>query len=81
MQLKLPRRPRLFAAHGATRDAATVTAEDDPWAGEDAAWTADEDLGPEESGDFLRFFRGALVGVVAGVALWALVALALALLL
>jgi hypothetical protein len=81
MQLKLPRRPRLFSAHEATRDAGAAAAEDDPWAGDDAAWTADDDLAPEERGEFVRFFRGALVGVVAGVALWALVALALFLLL
>lgn len=81
MQLKLPRRPRIFAAREATRDAGTAAAEDDPWAGEDAAWTTDDDLAPDERGDFVRFFRGALVGVVAGVALWALVALALFLLL
>ena len=76
MQLKLPRRPRLFAAREAARDAGA--AEDDPWAGEDAAWTGDEDLAPEERSEFLRFFRGALVGVAAGIALWVLVALALA---
>jgi hypothetical protein len=81
VQLKLPRRPWLFAAHESTRDAGSAAAEDDPWAGEDAAWTADDDLAPEERGEFVRFFRGALVGVVAGVALCALVALALALLL
>jgi hypothetical protein len=80
MELKLPRRPRLFAAREATRDAGAAAAEDDPWAGEDAAWTSDDDLAPEERGEFVRFFRGALVGVAAGIALWALVALALALL-
>jgi hypothetical protein len=78
MELKLPRRPRLFAAREATRDAGA--AEDDPWAGEDAAWTSDHDLAPEERSEFVRFFRGALVGVAAGIALWALVALALVLL-
>lgn len=71
MQLKLPRRPRLFAAHApATRDRRPAEL-DDPWAGEDAAWDCDDDLRGESPREFMRFFRGTALAVVLGVVLWA----------
>ncbi len=71
MQLKLPRRPRLFAAHPpATRDRRPAEL-DDPWAGEDAAWECDDDLRGEPPRVFMRFFRGTALAVVLGVVLWA----------
>jgi len=80
MKLRLPRRPRAPAAQGPARDAepAALPA-NDPWAGEDDAWTAD-DLGREAPDDFIRFFRGAAVGVVLGLALWAVIVLVVVLL-
>lgn len=76
MELRLPRRPRAPAAHEPARDAEPVVLPaDDPWAGEDAAWTGDADLAREGSDDFIRFFRGAVVGVVFGLALWAVIVL------
>jgi hypothetical protein len=76
MQLRLPRRPRTHAAHQTAPDAERLTLPaDDPWAGEDAAWTSDEDLAREAPDDFIRFFRGAVVGVGLGLALWAAIAL------
>ena len=76
MELRLPRRPRAPAAQESARDAepATLPA-NDPWAGEDDAWTADDDLGREAPDDFVRFFRGAAVGIVLGFALWAVIVL------
>ena len=80
MQLRLPRRPRFPAAQEPAPAAGTETLPaDDPWAGEDAAWTTDEDMSGESRSDFTRFFRGAAVGAVAGAVLWAMVALAVAL--
>ena len=78
MELKLPRRPRIFAAHQASREAEpTILPADDPWAGEDDAWTTDDDAAAQGSSDFVRFFRGAALGVLAGALLWGLVGLAL----
>ena len=80
MGSRLPRRPRIFAAHRPARDAgrAPVPVED-PWAGEDDDWTSD--VAAEDPGDFVRFFRGAVFGVVAGVLLWGLIVLGLVFLL
>jgi hypothetical protein len=76
MQLRLPRRPRAHAAHHAAPDAERLPLPaDDPWAGEDAHWTADEDLAREAPDDFIRFFRGAVVGVGLGLGLWAVIVL------
>jgi hypothetical protein len=79
MQLRLPRRPRFLAApqRPAERDAAQAVEEDDPWAGEDAAWTADDDLAHEPPGAFLRFFRGVGLAMLSGVVLWGLAVYAL----
>jgi hypothetical protein len=79
MQLKLPRRPRIFAAHQASREAEPVTLpEDDPWAGEDDAWTTNgDDAAAQGPADAVRFFRGAALGVLVGALFWGLVALAL----
>ena len=63
MQLKPKRRPR--------KQPPRPTAVDDPWAGEDARWECDDDLGGQRPGDFMRFFRGTALAVVLGVALWA----------
>jgi hypothetical protein len=80
MELRLPRRPRIFAAQQPTRGTGGETLpDDDPWAGEDDAWTTDDDTAGEDRADFVRFFRGAAVGALAGAVLWALVALALTL--
>ena len=80
MQQRLPRwRPFVGApppAQSVGRPAAPV---DDPWAGDDEAW-ADEDVVREAPADFIRFFRGAAFGVLAGLALWALIGLTLVLL-
>ena len=81
MQQRLPRWPRLFAAQRSARDAGQRPAPaDDPWAGEDDDWAGGE-VDAEESGDFIRFFRGLAFGLVVGVALWALAAVGLVLLL
>jgi hypothetical protein len=80
MELKLPRRPRIFAAHQPTRSPGRQTLPaDDPWAGEDDAWTTDDDVGRTGENDFVRFFRGAVFGAIAGAALWGLIALAVVL--
>lgn len=80
MQLKLPRRPRLFAARPVitrkTRPPANGEL-DDPWAGEDDAWDCDDDLKAEAPGDFMRLFRGAAVAVLLGLAFWAIALLLL----
>jgi hypothetical protein len=76
MQLRLPRRPRASAAHEPARDAEPVTLPaDDPWAGEDDPWTGSGDLAREAPDDFIRFFRGAVIGVVLGLGLWAVIVL------
>ena len=77
MQLKLPRRPRLFAAHSPARRAPRPAELDDPWAGEDAAWECDDDLRGESPRAFMRFFRGTALAVVVGVVLWAVALLLL----
>jgi hypothetical protein len=80
MELRLPRRPRIFAAQPPTQGAGPETRpDDDPWAGEDDAWTTDDDTAGEDHADFVRFFRGAAFGALGGAILWALIALALAL--
>jgi hypothetical protein len=80
MQLRLPRRPRIFAAQQRTRGAGPETLpEDDPWAGEDDAWTTDDDTAADGRDEVIRFFRGAVVGAVMGAVLWGLVALAIVL--
>jgi len=81
MELRLPRRPREPAAQEPAGDAEPVALPaNDPWEGEDEAWTADDDLGREAPDDFIRFFRGAAVGVVLGLALWAVIVLVVVLL-
>jgi hypothetical protein len=52
---------------------------EDPWAGEDDDWAVD--LAADDPGDFVRFFRGAVFGVLVGVLLWGLIVLGLVLLL
>jgi hypothetical protein len=80
MQLRLPRRPRISAEEQPTRGAGPdALPADDPWAGEDDAWTADDDTAGEGRSDFVRFFRGAAIGAVAGAAFWALIVLAIVL--
>jgi hypothetical protein len=76
MESRLPRWPRIFAAQQRTRDAGRETLpEDDPWEGEDDAWTTDGGTPGEGRDDFLRFFRGAVVGACLGALLWGLIAL------
>jgi hypothetical protein len=77
MQLKLIRRPRLFAAHPPTTRDPRPAELDDPWAGEDADWECDDDLRAERPREFMRFFRGTALAVVLGVAIWAAVFLLL----
>ena len=79
MQLRLPRRPRISAEQPTRGAGPEALPEADPWAGEDDAWTADDDTAGEGRTEFVRFFRGAVVGAVAGAASWALIALAVAL--
>ncbi len=82
MGSKLPRLPRMFAAHrSSSRDAGqSVVPVDDPWAGEDEDWARD-DAAVEGPAEVARFYRGLAVGVVAGVAFWGLLAILLVLLL
>jgi hypothetical protein len=76
MESRLPRRPRIFAAQRRTRDAGRETVlEDDPWAGEDDAWTTDGGTPGEGRDEFLRFVRGAVVGACLGAVSWGLIAL------
>ncbi len=80
MGSRLPRRPRIFAAHRPARDAGRSTAPvEDPWAGEDDDWTGDP--AADDPRDVDRFFRGAVFGVLAGALLWGLIVLGLVLLL
>jgi hypothetical protein len=82
MELRLPRRPRIFVAQQPTRGTGAETVpEDDAWAGEDDAWTADDDTAADGGDEFIRSFRGAVVGAIVGAVLWGLVALALVLVL
>lgn len=81
MQQRLPRWLPFVGAHPPARSAGRPAVPvDDPWAGDDEEW-ADEDVVREAPADFIRFFRGVTFGVLVGVALWALVGLALVLLL
>jgi hypothetical protein len=79
MQLRLPRRPRAPAEQPTRRAGPDALPADDPWAGEDDAWPAGDDTAGEGRSDFVRFFRGAAIGAVAGAAFWALIALAIVL--
>lgn len=77
MELRLPRRPRIFAARETTpKPGREALPEDDPWAGEDDAWM-DDDVRRTEPDEVVRFFRGAVFGAVAGAVLWGLIALVL----
>ena len=79
MGSRLPRRPRILAAHRPARDADRPTAPvEDPWAGEDDDWTCD--LAKDEPPEYIRFFRGAAYGLVASALLWGLIILGLVLL-
>jgi hypothetical protein len=69
MQLKRTRRP--------SRQDPLPTSLDDPWAGEDADWECDDDLGGESPRGFIRFFRGTALAVIVGLAVWAAVILLL----
>lgn len=78
MQLKLPRRPRFLAAHEPPirEQPPRLAEEEDPWAGDDVAWTTDDDLAPEGRGDFLRVFRGVGLWALVGLVFWGLVVFA-----
>lgn len=69
MQLKRTRRP--------SRQERLPAGLDDPWAGEDADWECDDDLGGESPQAFMRFFRGTALAVIVGLAVWAAVILLL----
>ena len=69
MQLKRTRRP--------SRQDPLPASLDDPWAGEDADWECDDDLGGESPRAFMRFFRGTALAVIVGLAVWAAVILLL----
>jgi hypothetical protein len=74
MQLKLPS-PRRFLSHHAPARPAPRRPEDDPWAGEDAEWQAEEERSHEDAAAFARFFRAVAVAALVGGLFWAVVVL------
>jgi hypothetical protein len=74
MQLKLPRRRRLLSQHPPARATRNVPA-DDPWAGEDVEWEAEEERSQEHPAAFVPFFRAVVVASLVGGLFWAAVVL------
>ena len=73
MQLKLPSPRRLLSARSRVRPAQHLP-DDDPWAGEDAEWQAEQDR-PRDSAAFVRFFRAVVLAAFVGGLFWAVVVL------
>jgi len=74
MQLKLPS-PRRFLAHHAPARPPQHRPDDDPWAGEDVEWQAEEDRPREQPAAFVRFFRAVALAALVGGLFWAAVVL------
>ena len=74
MQPKPPRRKRSTAAPLETPPD-VASAEDDPWAGDDAAWSEADSARSPPTDDLLRPFRGIALGLLLGLVLWSLIAL------
>jgi hypothetical protein len=74
MQRKLPS-PRRFLSTQSRARPAPPRPEDDPWAGEDAEWQAEEHRPREDPAAFLRFFRAVVVAALVGGLFWAAVVL------
>lgn len=70
MQLKLPK-PRRFLSQSAMEDVPA----DDPWAGEDVAWEAEEERPDEDAAAFVRFLRAVVLAALVGGLFWAAVVL------
>ena len=68
MQLKLPRPSRLLS-QGSPPHAPETASADDPWAGEDVEWEA-EDAPRGRPPAFVGFFRAVLVGALVGGLFW-----------
>lgn len=74
MQRKLPS-PRRFLSTQSRARPAPPRPEDDPWAGEDAEWQAEEQRSHEDSAAHLRFFRAVAVAALLGGLFWTAVVL------
>lgn len=74
MQLKLPR-PRRFLSQDSPARATEDVLADDPWAGEDVEWEAEEERRQEHPAAFVRFFRAVLLAALVGGLFWAAVVL------
>ncbi len=62
--------PHRFLLHDPPARPASRRADDDPWAGEDVDWEADEDRAHEQPTDFLRFFAAVAVAAVVSGFFW-----------
>jgi hypothetical protein len=74
MQRKLPS-PRRFLSTQSRARPAPPRPEDDPWAGEDAEWQAEERRLREDPEAFARFFRAVAFAALVGALFWAAVVL------
>jgi hypothetical protein len=73
MQPKPPRRQRSTAAPLDTPPH-EASAEDDPWAGDDAAWSEADSAGSPPTDDLLGPSRGIALGLLVALVLWSLAA-------
>ena len=70
MHLKLPSPRRFLSTHSPARPTPRRS-EDDPWAGEDVEWQAEEERSHEHPAAFARFFRAVVLAALVGALFWA----------